>query len=189
MLGSYCRNQGFLDPSTPLSSTVRFVLIGFLKNPALHLARSPSCNMQIKEYRYSVAWLLLRLRMGNQLSVELLARHCTAGTLTSTACSSWSSTRAIAWPSCSTPSTVTRVASPLPSSPAWSLRDGDVIDRLPVTVVDLQPVPVRGRQGATCSLSTSSRSPSRDSRMSRYIQPAEPVYQVQPPRPVWGATA
>ena len=37
-----------------------------------------------------------------------------------------------------------------------------------------------------CSLSTSSLSPSRDSTIRRYSQPAEPVYQVQPPRPMCG---
>ena len=30
--------------------------------------------------------------------------------------------------------------------------------------------------------------PSSDSTTSRYIQPAEPVYQLQPPRPVCGGT-
>ena len=30
-------------------------------------------------------------------------------------------------------------------------------------------------------------SPSRHSTPARYIQPADPVYQVQPPRPTWGA--
>jgi hypothetical protein len=34
-------NHGFWDPSAPWSSTVRFVLIGFLKKLALHLAQSP----------------------------------------------------------------------------------------------------------------------------------------------------
>ena len=47
------------------------------------------------------------------------------------------------------------------------------------------PSPV-GRHGVKRSLSTSRRKPSSDSVMSRYIQPAEPVYQVQPPRPVCG---
>ena len=40
-----------------------------------------------------------------------------------------------------------------------------------------------GRQGSKRNLSTSSRSPSSDSRRRRYIQPAEPVYHVHPPRP------
>ena len=42
LLRSYLMNHGFWDPSAPRSSTVRFVLIGFLKILALHLARSPS---------------------------------------------------------------------------------------------------------------------------------------------------
>ena len=57
--------------------------------------------------------------------------------------------------------------------------EGDVIRGFTVAVVDLER-----RQGAKRSLSTSIRNPSNDSVMSRYIQPAEPVYQVQPPRPV-----
>ena len=43
-----------------------------------------------------------------------------------------------------------------------------------------------GTQGAMCSRSASRRSPSSDSTISRYSQPAEPVYQVQPPRPACG---
>ncbi len=46
-----------------------------------------------------------------------------------------------------------------------------------------------GRHGVKRSLSTSSCKPRSDSVISRYIQPAEPVYQVQPPRPVCGGTA
>ncbi len=40
----YCINHEFWSLLRPWSSTVRFVLIGFLKNPALHLARSPSSH-------------------------------------------------------------------------------------------------------------------------------------------------
>ena len=40
-----------------------------------------------------------------------------------------------------------------------------------------------------CKRSTSSLSPSSDSVISRYIHPAEPVYQVHPPRPVCGDKA
>ena len=48
---------------------------------------------------------------------------------------------------------------------------------------------VGGKHGLKRSLSTSKDKPTSDSVMSRYSQPAEPVYQVQPPRPVWGGTA
>ncbi|EXI71309.1 MAG: hypothetical protein AW07_03752 [Candidatus Accumulibacter sp. SK-11] len=41
-----------------------------------------------------------------------------------------------------------------------------------------------GRRGARCSLPEASLRPSSDSTISRYIQPAEPVYQLQPPRPM-----
>ena len=46
-----------------------------------------------------------------------------------------------------------------------------------------------GTRGRILNLSPSSFSPKRDSTRSRYIQPAEPVYQVQPPRPTCGTTA
>jgi hypothetical protein len=50
----------------------------------------------------------------------------------------------------------------------------------------VQPV---GTHGEKCSLSASSLGPSSDSRMNYwYIQPAEIVYHVQPPRPVRGAS-
>jgi len=51
------------------------------------------------------------------------------------------------------------------------------------SVVDLEEVLPREAR-VNRSLSPSSRKPSSDSVISRYIHPAEPVYQVQPPRPI-----
>ena len=47
----------------------------------------------------------------------------------------------------------------------------------------------RGMRGVKWRWSTWRCRPRRVSVMRRYIQPADPVYQVQPPRPVWGGTA
>ena len=44
--------------------------------------------------------------------------------------------------------------------------------------------PARGIQGSNRSVSPDGRRPRIASRATRYSQPAEPVYQVQPPRPV-----
>jgi hypothetical protein len=41
MMSFHCMNHELRGPLTLLFSTARFVLIGFLKNPASHLARSP----------------------------------------------------------------------------------------------------------------------------------------------------
>ena len=65
-----------------------------------------------------------------------------------------------------------------------AVAEGDVIERFAIPVVDLEGGPGGRDQGAKRSLSTSRYRPRRDSVMSRYIQPAEPVYQVHPPRPV-----
>jgi hypothetical protein len=44
-----------------------------------------------------------------------------------------------------------------------------------------------GRQGAKHSRSARNTSPRIDSTAARYSQAAEPVYQLQPPRPSYGA--
>ena len=43
-----------------------------------------------------------------------------------------------------------------------------------------------GMDGAIRSRVPARRSPSTDSTLTRYIHPAAPVYQVQPPRPTCG---
>ena len=43
-----------------------------------------------------------------------------------------------------------------------------------------------GMQGSMSSASPCKRNPRSHSRPARYIHPAEPVYQVHPPRPTWG---
>ena len=47
----------------------------------------------------------------------------------------------------------------------------------------------RGMQGSIRSRSPRRRQPRIHSMAARYIQAAEPVYQVQPPRPTWGGSA
>src|SRR6185437_3507325 len=66
---------------------------------------------------------------------------------------------------------------------AAEMPDVDPIDRLAVPVLHIEPRPARWQEGVTRRRSTSSRSPRSDSVIRRYIQPADPVYQVQPPRP------
>ena len=52
------------------------------------------------------------------------------------------------------------------------------------------PISLLGRNRLTAVAGDGTRfTPRIDSMMSRYIHPAEPVYQVQPPRPVCGRTA
>src|SRR5208282_3210487 len=46
-----------------------------------------------------------------------------------------------------------------------------------------------GIQGSRCKKAPRMRSPRMLSTPARCIQPAEPVYHVQPPRPMWGALA
>ena len=68
------------------------------------------------------------------------------------------------------------------------LHDGDVVDRLPVAVVDLQRIPVR-RQAGRDMQPVRFQPQAEEGFDDEPVQPAEPVYQLQPPRPVWGATA
>jgi len=55
---------------------------------------------------------------------------------------------------------------------------------LAVAVVEGEGVPGLGQGGGQAQLVAFQVHASRVSSRSRYIQPAEPVYQVQPPRPV-----
>ena len=45
-----------------------------------------------------------------------------------------------------------------------------------------------GMHGSTANVAPERRRPRMLSMAARYIQPADPVYQLQPPRPVCGAT-
>ena len=69
------------------------------------------------------------------------------------------------------------------------LQHGDVVDRLPIPVVQLERLPIGREARREMELVDLEPQPSSDSTISRYIQPAEPVYQVHPPRPVCGDTA
>ena len=61
--------------------------------------------------------------------------------------------------------------------------DDDVVARGAIAEDQLEPGQARGMQGSITSSAPRSRKPRIDSRPARYIQPAEPVYHVQPPRP------
>src|SRR6185312_11532435 len=58
----------------------------------------------------------------------------------------------------------------------------------PCRYVATKPFHLRGIQGSMRNRSPSTRKPSTHSTIARYSQPAEPEYQVQPPRPACGAT-
>ena len=53
----------------------------------------------------------------------------------------------------------------------------------------LKPRHARGMQGSTTSRVPRSRNPSIHARPAWYIHPADPVYQLQPPRPTCGGSA
>ncbi len=68
-------------------------------------------------------------------------------------------------------------------------QNGDVVDRFPIPVVHREALPIRREERCETQSIHRKLSPRRDSTISRYIQPAEPVYHVHPPRPVCGESA
>ena len=46
-----------------------------------------------------------------------------------------------------------------------------------------------GKQGLNCKIRSCLSSPTKESSINWYIHPAEPVYQVQPPMPLWDSFA
>ena len=84
-----------------------------------------------------------------------------------------------------TPSTVTS-ATPLLKDSGFSTTTFSTQPCL--RTVASKPGQCDGITGDMCSRSPRKWSPSMYSTATRYIQAAEPVYQVQPPRPTWGGT-
>src|SRR5688572_28446206 len=112
-----------------------------------------------------------------------------AASTTSTRCvwrSSISGTESSSW---STPSRVTRAAWLLAGGALVSCRKAISYIVAPKRYRMAQPGHAAGRQGVKRSRSASRARPSSDSTMRRYIQPADPVYQLHPPRPACGSTA
>jgi len=75
-----------------------------------------------------------------------------------------------------------------PSADTVRVLDDDLVPGRVVAEVDLVPGQARGMQGSSTSDVPRNRNPRIDSTPAWYIQPAEPVYQVQPPRPTCGGS-
>ena len=69
------------------------------------------------------------------------------------------------------------------------LFDPDRVGGAEVTVAQIGTPATKAGKGVSGVFPPSRVRPRSDSTISRYIQPAEPVYQVQPPRPTCGGTA
>src|SRR5262249_16065719 len=67
--------------------------------------------------------------------------------------------------------------------------EGDLVAGPGARVVRAEPGQARGMVGAVVRVVACRWMPRIDSMPARYIQPAEPVYQVQPPRPTWVGSA